>query len=765
MAEKPQSNWLIAMFVRHPTAANLLMAIMVLAGIFAVGRINVQFFPTINIPNVTVSIVWPGASAKDVETNILDALEPSLRFIDGLEEASSVAREGVGRVALEFKTGTDMQRAISEIEQAVAATTTLPEDAEEPVIKRVSHFEPVANISVSGPFPETTIKSYAKIVRDGLLAAGIDRVDMNGVRSEEIWVRISEFDLRRLDLSLADVAAKVKDNSRDLPSGRLEGAVEMQLRALSRRKTPERLAQIEVRSNENGDKVRLGDVATIEPRFDRDALIGRKSGSTAIELRVRRAVTADTLETLDRLNKFLEKIKPSLPPGLEVVKYHVTGDSVVKRLGILVKNGLGGLVLVLAVLFLFLNARIAFWVALGIPIALMATLAVMYMSGQTINMVSMFALIMMLGIIVDDAIVVGEHTARRQELGDSRLEAAERGAARMFRPVMAATLTTQAAFLPILLIRDRNGDIMGALPLVVMAVLTASIIECFLVLPGHLRHGFGKMQKQPSRFRRWFDGGFRRFNQGPYRRFIEFAFRWRYAVVAINVAMLFIAIGLIAGGRLSIRFFPSPEAERIMAFVEFGAGTPRTQQTSVLQKLEETLKKTEKELTGGKGRLVVTNFSLLGVSGRTRGDNLAQMEVQLTASEDRTIPTKTIMKAWRRQLHFHLRKIQSRTLSALYRVCLSLALCGGRHQCGHVVYRHRSYCRWPSVHSLFPLPGGRAHHGFCGVWRRHAAHPTDQRVAKTRRDLEENGKGTDRRQRQAGRDQFFAAWGFGPNKG
>ena len=214
-----------------------------------------------------------------------------------------------------------------------------------------------------------------------------------------------------------------------------------------------------------------------------------------------------------------------MPAGIVVRKYDVQGKFVQQRLGILVKNGLQGLVLVLIILFIFLDARVAFWVAAGIPVALMATLAVMWASGQTINMVSMFALIMMLGIIVDDAIVVGEHTATRQGMGDTRLQAAERGAQAMLRPVLAATLTTQAAFLPIFLISGRIGDVMSAIPLVVFAVLVASLIECFLILPGHLRHGFGKRREKPGRFRQAFDGALGSLRDGPYRRFVQVAFR------------------------------------------------------------------------------------------------------------------------------------------------------------------------------------------------------------------------------------------------
>lgn len=277
-------------------------------------------------------------------------------------------------------------------------------------------------------------------------------------------------------------------------------------------------------------------------------------------------------------------------------------------------------------------------------------MAVMYASGQTINMISMFALIMMIGIIVDDAIVVGEHTATRQQMGDTRLQAAETGAKRMFPPVLAATLTTQAAFLPIFLVGERLGDIMSAIPLVVMAVLAASLIECFLILPGHLRHGFGKIRK-PSKFRRTIDGTIDRFRDGPYKRFVRITYEWRYTTVAATLAMLILSIGLLAGGRVAFNFFPTPEAENINARVIFGAGTPREEQAQAMKRINDTLAGVEKQLSKNGEKLIVASFVTLGKSGRrAQGDNMAQIEVQLTASEERTIPTRDISKAWRKAL-------------------------------------------------------------------------------------------------------------------
>ena len=640
---------LIGLFVRHPTASNLLMAAIVLIGFYCVSKINTQFFPTLEIPSITVSVTWSGASAADVEENILDALEPELRFLDNVSEVTSYAREGAATILLEFYSNADMQKAQSDVEQAVSRVTTLPEGAEEPSIKRIAFYENVARISISGPFSEHAIKSYAKQIRDGLLNSGIDQVDFSGKRDEEIRIHIKEYELRRLKLSLSDIARKIRDNTKDQPSGTVEGDIEVQLRSVADRKTPEAIGKIEIKSLKSGEKILLRDIATVTSDFDSDQKTGFILGKPAIELQVKRSLSADTLETMGKLQSYMDQVIPTLPKTLNVKVYRIQGKLVQQRLGILVKNGLQGLVLVLIVLFIFLNARIAFWVAAGIPVAFMGTLVVMYLSGQTINMVSMFALILMLGIIVDDAIVVGEHTATRQAMGDNRLISAHLGASRMFAPVMAATLTTQAAFFPIFLISDRIGDILSAIPLVVIAVLAASIIECFLILPGHLRHGFGKIKK-PSKFRTSFDNMLNRFRDGPYKSFVTTCYHWRYTTIAFTIASLILSIGLISGGRIKFVFFPSPEPENFSARVVFGAGTPAEKQVIALARMEASLKVTEKKIAKNGEKLVVTTFSTLGQAGRAQGDNLAQIDVQLTESEIRKTLTKDIIKAWRKDI-------------------------------------------------------------------------------------------------------------------
>ncbi|OCW56407.1 efflux RND transporter permease subunit [Hoeflea olei] len=482
---------LVSTFIRHPNAANLLMVLMILFGAFSIARINTQFFPTIDRPTISIGVSWSGASAEDVETNILALIEPAVRYVSGVEDMTSTASEGSASLQLEFADGTDMTQAMTDVETAVKTVTTLPEDAEEPTVRRSVFFDMVAKLAVFGDAQEAVKRAWAKRIRDDLIDRGIDKINFTGLRDAEIRVEVPEIELRRLGMKLSDVSEAISANSRDLPSGTVDGAVERQLRTLADAQGPRRLAEVEVKSFTSGEKVRLGDIARITDGFDADDTRGLAGGSSAIELDIRRAPTADTLKTASILSAYLDEIEPQLPPGVQIATYEVASDALAERIWLLVKNGLSGLVVVVAILFVFLNARIAFWVAAGIPVAMLATVGFMYVSGQTINMMTLFSLIMMLGVIVDDAIVVGEHTATRLHMGDPPQVAAENGVAMMFTPVMAAMTTTLAAFGPILLIGGTIGQMMVALPMVVIAVLVASLLECFLVLPGHLANSLG----------------------------------------------------------------------------------------------------------------------------------------------------------------------------------------------------------------------------------------------------------------------------------
>ncbi|MDX5359932.1 MAG: efflux RND transporter permease subunit [Alphaproteobacteria bacterium] len=659
-----QGGGLIGLFARHATAANLLMAIMAIAGLFALGQLNRQFFPDFGIEIVQVTVAWPGASAEDVDANIVQAIEPEVRYLDGVDQVTTRAVEGTGIVTIEYLAGSDMQKALSEVESAVAQVTTLPEDAERPTVRRIVRYDEVARLVVSGPYSEASLIHIARGVRDELLARGIDRVTLTGVRDPEVWIEVMPETLRWLGMTLDDIAGAIGQANRDIPAGSLTGG-ERQVRSLGQERDAEGLRDLTVKALSDGTQIRLSDVAVVRDTFEDSQVTLMRGPHQAIEMRVERSVTADALNTANIVNRYLESIEGTLPPNLEIAQYAVTAELIRDRIRVLVENGAGGLALVLLVLFLFLNARIAFWVAVGIPVSMLATMAIMLLSGQSINMISLFGLIMAIGIVVDDAIVVSEHSDALAARGMRPLHASLLGARRMAAPVVSSTLTTIAAFLPLFVIGGIIGDIISAIPFVVVAVLIASLIECFLVLPTHMRHALrGKRDHRTSRFRTAFDRGFARFRDGPFRAVVATAISWRYATVAAAFGSLLLAMGLLAGGRLTFEFFPTPEADVIYAGVEMVAGTPRDATEEAVRTLEAALERTAARLEAeggmeepGRG-LVVMSLGAVGkafgenaaLQSSTSTDTLGGLYVELAPADRRAVRTREVIEAWRAEI-------------------------------------------------------------------------------------------------------------------
>lgn len=652
-----RGDGLIGLFSRHPTAANLLMVVMIVVGVFSLNRMNTQFFPDFGIDIILISIEWPGASAEDVDSNVVQAVEREVRFVDGVKRVRSTSSEGFASVVIEFDPGADMQAALADIESAVGQITTLPEDSERPKIKRIVRYDPISRILISGPYPEKSLKALAKRMRDDLLNRGIDKIDIFGGREEEIWVEVDPEMLRRLDMTLGDIAARIGQQSRDLPSGTTRGAAQRQIRSLGLVKDAKGVGEIEIRALENGQRVLLRDVSKVSEAFKEGQVTNRYRGERAIVLQVQRSTSADALELADTVKAYLAELGPTLPGNLTLKQYDINADLIRSRIKLLLTNGAGGLVLVLLVLFLFLNARVAFWVAVGIPVSLLGAMLIMLLSGQTINMISLFGLIMALGIIVDDAIVVGEHSEFLSRRGADPTTAAVKGARRMAAPVFSSSLTTIAAFLPLFVISDIIGQIIRGIPLVITAVILASLVECFLVMPGHMKGALAATGKTPSRFRQRFDAGFSRFRDGAFQRTVTFCVRNRYATLAAAIAAFLLCVGIVAGGRVSFYFFPSAEVDKIYANVEMAAGTPRDQTIAMIDELERALTATDKKLSGRDGGLVRVGVARIGRTVGAQpglpteaGDHVAGMVVELVPSESRSILAADFMDAWRKEV-------------------------------------------------------------------------------------------------------------------
>jgi multidrug efflux pump subunit AcrB len=644
---------LIGLFAHHKVAANLLMVIMLMAGAFAIDRLNVQFFPSFDLEIVTVRVVWTGASAEDIEDGITNPLEQRVRTLDNLDKMTSTSSQGLSSITLEFKEDADPLLALDQVRRFVDEFRNFPADAEKPQVALVTRYEQVARLLITGPDSPDELRQLARQLETELIDRGIDKVDINGLPDEEISIEIDNARLEELDLSLGQIGDRVAAFSRDLPAGsvgRGEGARE--LRSLDKRRDPLEFASLPVQTQAEL-RVNLGDIAKVERRPSDGSVELSYREQPAVELIVQRAETGDSLAAAKVFDQWLKDTRPTLPPGVELRAYDQSWTLIRDRIMLLVGNGLGGLVLVVAILYLFLTGRVAFWVAWGIPVSFAATLFIMLLTGGSINMISMLALIMALGIIVDDAIVVGEDALAHYQMGEDPLLAAEGGARRMMAPVIASSLTTIAAFLPLMLVGGRIGNILIAIPSVIIAVIIASLIESFFVLPGHLRHAFVHSHKvQPHSIRARLDRAFDDFRDRIFRPLATFAVHQRFATIASALALLILAVGLVAGGRVSFTFFPTPEPQVLYANATFAAGTPRATVDRFLSHLEERLYETEQEFDQGQliNLAVTYHGSKAGPGGGGAADQLGAIQVELLPPDERSVRNNEFIRAWRKNL-------------------------------------------------------------------------------------------------------------------
>ncbi|HCD49583.1 MAG TPA: multidrug transporter [Alphaproteobacteria bacterium] len=650
-----KSSPILEFFIRHKTAANLLMVMMLVVGFVSADRLNRQFFPDFDVEVVSVSLVWTGATAEDIDANIVQVVEPELRVINNVKKVMSNSYEGVGQISVEFEFGADMKQALADVETAVGQVD-LPEESERPKIVRGEFYDGISKLVLSGPYSLEAMRVIAKSIKEDLQRLGVDKVDIKGLPDELIRIEVSEAELARLGMSLDQIAASIRQNSLDVPAGRFaDGA--FTVRSLGLLKTAEKYQDIEVMIRPDGSRVTLGDIATISEAFEEPFVAVRSQGNMAVEMIFRRGKTNDSLDINTVIQDWLSDYKLRAPESLTIEQYDIRANLIRERINLLVGNGAGGLLLVLGVLFLFLSTRVAFWVAVGIPVAFMATFAVMLAMGQSINMISLFGLIMALGIVVDDAIVIGEHAEYLQKRRGLPIDqAAAVAATRMGPPVVSAMLTTVVAFLPLFTVKGIIGEIISAIPLVVVAVLIASLIEVFFILPAHLAHSGNKAK--PGWFRRRFDYGFSIFREKYFRRFVAFSLRWRLATLALAFAMLIVSIGMMASGRVNFVFFTSPEADIAYGNIVMAPGTPRQQTNVMLEELERALKRTEDKLTNGEGGLVNVSVSSLGTTNSSNPDRSgaggasdirAGVVVELITADQRSVRMRDFVNEWRQQ--------------------------------------------------------------------------------------------------------------------
>ena len=552
---------ILSYFTRHRTVANLLLMVMLVLGAASAPNMRAQFFPDVVLEWVNVSVEWDGAGPEDVDNGIVQILEPALQAVEGVTTTESTSREGSAKIGLEFEPNWDMGRAVEEVRTAIDSVTNLPEDAEEPAIRRAAWRDRVTDVVITGPVEAGQLAKFTDELINRLFAAGVTRTTIRGMAAPRIVIEVPTAQLIANDITMTEIASAIAAEVTTNPAGDVSGA-NARIRTGVEKRTPEEIERIALRTNPDGSKLVVGDVALIRVEGvtrNRSYFVG---DNPAMSVRVDRSNLGDAIGIQHSVEDAVAEMQASLPDGISVDLIRTRAQAITDRLDILIDNGLVGLGLVVCLLFLFLNARIAFWVAAGIPVAMSAAIAFMYIGGLSINMVSLFGLIITLGIVVDDAIVVGEHADfRARRLGEAPVVAAERAARRMAMPVFAATITTVIAFFGLTSIGGRFGELIRDIPFTVIAVLIASLIECFLILPNHMAHAIAHSTKD-----HWYDlpnrvvnRGFRWVRDHLFRPLVAWAIWARYVVVALMIAILASQIALFIKGDVNWRFFNAPE--------------------------------------------------------------------------------------------------------------------------------------------------------------------------------------------------------------
>jgi len=628
LASDGKGHGIISYFNRHGTIANLLLVVMIALGIAASGKIRSQFFPDIIIESISVNTVWTGAGPSEIDSAVVEVLTPALLAVEGIESISSVAREGSARISMSFDPGWDMERALDDVKAAIGEVRNLPEGVEDPSAVRGAWRDKVTDVLISGPVSVAQLGRFADEFSAQLYQAGITKTTVQGLAAQTIRVSVPEMALIRNDINLRSIASAITDQISTNPAGDVAGGAS-RVRTGVENRSPEAIAKIIVRSDTAGANLLVQDVADIT--VDRaDSGRALYSGDNpAVLIRVDRSNQGDAIAMQATVAQVASAFQEILPQGATVSLVNARSEQITDRLNILLDNGLVGLGLVLLMLYLFLGLRTAFWVAAGIPVAMFAAIALMYAFGLTLNMMSLFALIITLGIVVDDAIVVGEHADyRARHLGESPTLAAENAANRMAAPVFSSTITTVLAFFGLVLIGGRFGSLIGDIPFTVIVVLMASLLECFLILPNHMRHSIAAGVKKhwydiPSRIT---DAAFRWVRETLFLPFMRLVIWLRYPVLAAMVYLLLFSVSMFVRGDVTWRFFSSPEQGTINANIAMLPGATRDDTLEMVREAQRAVQAVAAAFEAEHGVAALTH--VIAQVGGTTGRGLSGQETK-----------------------------------------------------------------------------------------------------------------------------------------
>lgn len=666
----------IAWMAQNHVASNVLMALLILGGLASLfTRMQFEVFPEVDIDTVLVNVVYPGASPTEIEQGVVLAIEEEVRGLDGVKEVRSTAVEGSAIVAIDLLLGADPDRALNDVKSAVDRITSFPAEAERPIISLVNTRNEVVTVIFYGDADEATLRKLADRARSELASRkGITLVEVAGVRPLEVSVEIPQEKLRAHRLTLEEVASAIRLANIDLPAGEVKTAAgQILLRTQERKDFGREFGEVVIRANPDGSKLRVRDVAKVVDGFREEDYRSEFNGKTASMVRVFRVGSESPTSVSDEVRAYLDEIRDELPPTVQVATWIDWSDMYRDRIGLLKRNAYLGLVLVLVILGLFLEPRLAFWVTLGIPISFAGSLLFLPGADVSINMISVFGFIVTLGMVVDDAIVVGEAVYARRQQGLSLLEAAIAGTREVAVPVTFSILTTCVAFAPMLFVPGLMGKFFRVVPVVVISVLLLSLTESLFILPAHLSH---KMPK-PVELLLWpfikvmglfraekVSQGLETFVEKIYRPFLVKILEYRYVTLSAGIALLVVTAGLVAGGRVEFTFFPKIEGDVVIARLRMPIGTP----VEVTERHHERLIRTAQEILdellaegdGENGVLSRGIRSELGASSMfdsnverdagNRGSHLSTVMVYLSPPETRRITTSQFAHRWRERV-------------------------------------------------------------------------------------------------------------------
>lgn len=644
---------IIAWFARNSVAANLLMWALLIGGLFSTVLINKEVFPSFNLNLLSISVAYPGAAPQEIEEGINIKIEEAIQDINGIKKVTSVASEGVGSITIEVEDGYDVQNVLDEAKLRLDAISTFPVNIEKPNIYQIKPENNVIWVSVYGDMTLHDMKELAKSVRDDLTQLpAVTRAKVTGVRDYEISIEVSEDKLREYGLTFSQVALAVQNSSIDLPGGSIRAEDgDILLRTKGQAYTGDDFANIVLTTRADGSRVMLPQVATIKDDFEERLEYTRFNGKPAAIIEVISIDDQNALDIAAQVKQYVENRRATLPANAQLDTWGDMTHYLQGRLNMMMSNMFYGALLVFLILALFLDLKLAFWVMVGLPVCFLGTMLIMPLEpfSMTINMLTLFAFILVLGIVVDDAIVIGESAYSEVERHGHSIDHVIRGAQKVAMPATFGVLTTIAAFIPMLLVSGPMGIIWKSIGMVVIMCLAFSLVESKFILPAHLAHMKFKKPGEPrgafGRFKAKFNNGVQHFIHHHYRHFLEFCIKHRYNVVAAFIGVLILSIALVASGKVRWVFFPDIPSDFIQVQLEMDEGSSEQNTLKVVQSIEEALYQMNAKMEKENGYQVVKH-SFINMSSRTS----AFIFAELTKGEDREVDGVTIAAAWREQL-------------------------------------------------------------------------------------------------------------------